>query len=84
MSKGFDVPPGRDADLGDENSSVAETTAASLAAYIAEMSAELALMAERADLALLCYFLRLARVEAEENAHRLASPAPTVDGAGRA
>ena len=39
--------------------------AASLAAYIAEMTAELANLAGKARLPMLAYFLNLARVEAE-------------------
>ncbi len=38
---------------------------ASLAAYIAEMSAELAQLAGRGNLPMLAYFLNLARVEAQ-------------------
>ena len=38
---------------------------ASLAAYIADMTAELATLAGRSDLPMLTYFLNLARVEAE-------------------
>jgi hypothetical protein len=43
---------------------------ASLAAYIAEMSAELAMLAGRAQLPMLAYFLNLARVEAQIRAAR--------------
>lgn len=84
MSKGLDVHA-REGDADSEDDpAVGAATAASIAAYIAEMSAELATMAERAELPMLCYFLRLARVEAETKARDLARPAPTVDGSGRA
>lgn len=36
-----------------------------LAAYIADMAAELARLAGEADMPMLCYFLNLARVEAD-------------------
>ena len=48
----------------EEQSSPAEN-AASLAAYIAEMTAELAGLAGNARLPMLAYFLNLARVEAQ-------------------
>lgn len=67
-----------------EPSAADRATAASLATYIAEMSAELATMAQRSDLTMLAYFLRLARVEAETRAQELGAAAPTVDGSGRA
>lgn len=41
------------------------TDSAALAAYIAEMSAELATLAGRGNLPMLAYFLNLARVEAQ-------------------
>jgi hypothetical protein len=85
MSKSFEVPAGADATEADDDSPPADAaTAASLAGYIAEMAAEMAIMAERADLPMLSYFLRLARVEAESKARELGSPAPSVGGAGRA
>lgn len=85
MSKSFEVPTGADATEADDDSLPADAaTVASLAAYIAEMAAEMAIMAERADLPMLSYFLRLARVEAESKAREPGSPAPSVDGAGRA
>jgi hypothetical protein len=59
-----------------EMSAAERAAAASLALYIADMSAELAMMAQRSDLTMLAYFLRLARVEAPAT--------PTVDDAGRA
>lgn len=48
----------------EEQSSPAED-AASLAAYIADMTAELAGLAGKARLPMLAYFLNLARVEAQ-------------------
>jgi hypothetical protein len=85
MSKSIDVHSADDdTGAGDDDAPADKPTAASVAAYIAELAAELATMAERADLTMLCYFLRLARVEAESRAQELASPAPTVDGSGRA
>jgi hypothetical protein len=45
--------------------------AASMAGYIAEMSAELALLAARAALPMLAHFLNLARVEAEIRSREL-------------
>jgi hypothetical protein len=44
---------------------------ASLAAYIADMSAELSNLAERSDLKMLAQFLSLARVEAELRSREL-------------
>ncbi|ATQ66641.1 hypothetical protein CQW49_01080 [Methylosinus trichosporium OB3b] len=84
MSKDQDVHSTREESAEDDSPLARETTAAGLAAYIAELSGELALMAERADFTMLGYFLRLARVEAETKASELATPAPTVDGSGRA
>lgn len=48
---------------------------ASLARYIAEMSAELAQLAERCELTMLAYFLNLSRVEAEFRSRELIAPA---------
>lgn len=85
MSKSFDVHPGGDPTEADDDSPPADAaTAASTAAYIAEMAAEMAIMAGRAELSMLAYFLRLARVEAESKARELGPPTPTVGGAGRA
>ncbi|MBY6243480.1 hypothetical protein [Methylosinus sp. Sm6] len=86
MSKNPDLHPARDvsSDIDDEGPPAGETTAAALASYIAEMAAELAILAERADFEMLGYFLRLARVEAEDKARALTAPAPTVEGSGRA
>jgi hypothetical protein len=50
--------------IPEEQSSPTED-AASLAAYIAEMTAELAELAGKARLPMLAYFLNLARVEAQ-------------------
>jgi hypothetical protein len=52
-----------------EPASSAET--ASLAAYIADMSAELATLAGRSQMPMLAYFLNLARVEAEIRSREL-------------
>lgn len=52
-----------------------DEAAASVAGYIAELTAELARLADRPDLAMLAYFLNLARVEAEFRARELAGPA---------
>ncbi len=49
----------------------ARADAASLAAYIADMSAELASLAARAPLPMLAHFLNLARVEAEIRSREL-------------
>jgi hypothetical protein len=84
MSKDLDVHPARADSTEDDGAMARETTAAGLAIYIAELSAELAIMAERADFTMLGYFLKLARVEAETKARELSTPAPTVDGSGRA
>lgn len=45
--------------------------AASIAAYIADMSDELSKLASRCDMPMLCYFLNLARVEADMRAREL-------------
>lgn len=47
-------------------------TPASIADYIAELTTELAGMAERSELTMLAYFLNLARVEAEFRSRELA------------
>lgn len=61
----FNVPP------LSADPAAAATTTASLAAYIADMSAELAVLARRSDLPMLAYFLNLARVEAELRSREL-------------
>lgn len=48
--------------------------AASTAAYVADMTAELAALAGGAGLPMLVYFLNLARVEAEIRARELGAP----------
>ncbi|MGA8171563.1 MAG: hypothetical protein WB816_12145 [Methylocystis sp.] len=48
-----------------EKPSSANEEAATLAAYIAEMTAEMAELAGKAGLPMLAYFLNLARVEAQ-------------------
>lgn len=45
--------------------------AASIAAYISDMSDELSKLASRCDMPMLCYFLNLARVEADMRAREL-------------
>lgn len=56
--------------------SIDTEAAASLAAYIAELTAELAQLADRSELTMLAYFLNLARVEAEFRSRELAAPPP--------
>lgn len=51
-----------------------QADAASMAAYIADMSAELALLAARSALPMLAHFLNLARVEAEIRSRELQGP----------
>jgi hypothetical protein len=58
-----------------------EEATASLADYIAELTTELARMAERRQLRMLAYFLDLARVEAELKSKELRSGSTGVDGA---
>lgn len=60
-----------------------DETAASIAGYIAELTAELAQLADRSELAMLAYFLNLARVEAEFRRRELAGPGPTAPRRGR-
>lgn len=45
--------------------------AASIASYIADMADEMAKLAGRCDMPMLCYFLNLARAEAEMRAREL-------------
>lgn len=66
----------------DEPIETDEATASSLAGYIAELTAELARMAERSELTMLAHFLNLARVEAEFRSRELA-PSPTRPGMNR-
>lgn len=49
-----------------------EATPASIADYIADLTTELAGLAERSELTMLAYFLNLARVEAEFRSRELA------------
>jgi hypothetical protein len=51
-----------------------QADAASMAAYIADMSAELALLAARSALPMLAHFLNLARVEAEIRSRECRAP----------
>jgi len=46
----------------------ARQEAASIAAYIADMADEMAKLANRCDMPMLCYFLNLARAEADMRA----------------
>ena len=59
-------PPGTTAE-----SAKANEEAASIASYIADMSDELAKLASRCDMPMLCYFLNLARAEADMRAREL-------------
>lgn len=49
----------------------AHEEAASIAAYIADMTDEMAKLASRCDMPMLCYFLTLARAEADMRAREL-------------
>jgi len=49
----------------------ANEEAASIAAYIADMADEMAKLASRCDMPMLCYFLNLARAEADMRAREL-------------
>ncbi len=53
------------------DSAKANEEAASIASYIADMSDELAKLASRCDMPMLCYFLNLARAEADMRAREL-------------
>ncbi|RNJ50508.1 hypothetical protein [Methylocystis hirsuta] len=53
-----------------ENAKINEE-AASIASYIADMSDEMAKLASRCDMPMLCYFLNLARAEADMRAREL-------------
>ncbi|MGD9659011.1 MAG: hypothetical protein AB7U61_15480 [Methylocystis sp.] len=59
-------PPGTTA----ENAKANEE-AASIACYIADMTDEMAKLASRCDMPMLCYFLSLARAEADMRAREL-------------
>ncbi|CCJ09003.1 hypothetical protein [Methylocystis sp. SC2] len=52
-------------------SAKANEEAASIASYIADMSDEMAKLASRCDMPMLCYFLNLARAEADMRAREL-------------
>lgn len=49
----------------------AKEEAASIAAYIADMADEMSKLAGRCDMPMLCYFLNLARAEADMRAREL-------------
>lgn len=49
----------------------ANEEAASIASYIADMTDEMAKLANRCDMPMLCYFLNLARAEADMRAREL-------------
>ncbi len=49
----------------------ARQEAASIASYIADMADEMAKLASRCDMPMLCYFLNLARAEADMRAREL-------------
>jgi hypothetical protein len=49
----------------------ANEEAASIASYIADMADEMAKLANRCDMPMLCYFLNLARAEADMRAREL-------------
>ena len=49
----------------------ANEEAASIASYIADMADEMAKLASRCDMPMLCYFLNLARAEADMRAREL-------------
>jgi hypothetical protein len=49
----------------------ANEEAASIASYIADMADEMAKLASRCDMPMLCYFLSLARAEADMRAREL-------------
>jgi hypothetical protein len=53
------------------DSAKANEEAASIASYIADMSDEMAKLASRCDMPMLCYFLNLARAEADMRAREL-------------
>ena len=57
----------------DAESAKANQEAASIASYIADMADEMAKLASRCDMPMLCYFLNLARAEADMRARELGS-----------
>ncbi|MGZ9086999.1 MAG: hypothetical protein ACXW3R_16020 [Rhodoplanes sp.] len=63
----FNEPRGTTA----ETAAKANEEAASIASYIADMSDEMAKLASRCDMPMLCYFLNLARAEADMRAREL-------------
>ena len=64
--KDFNEPRGTTAESAKTNEE-----AASIASYIADMSDEMAKLASRCDMPMLCYFLNLARAEADMRAREL-------------
>ncbi len=64
--KDFNEPRGTTAESAKINEE-----AASIASYIADMSDEMAKLASRCDMPMLCYFLNLARAEADMRAREL-------------
>ena len=63
----FNEPRGTDCGDGAKTNE----EAASIASYIADMSDEMAKLASRCDMPMLCYFLNLARAEADMRAREL-------------
>jgi|GEM_PF-2928208 len=63
----FNEPPGTTAETAAETNE----EAASIASYIADMSDEMAKLASRCDMPMLCYFLNLARAEADMRSREL-------------
>lgn len=61
-----DAPPATTAESAKNNQE-----AASIASYIADMADEMAKLASRCDMPMLCYFLNLARAEADMRAREL-------------
>lgn len=61
-----------------ERATATDDQAASLAGYIAELTEELARLAERSELTMLAYFLNLARVEAEMRSRELSNSSAGV------
>jgi hypothetical protein len=61
-----DAPPATAAE-----SAINHEEAASIASYIADMADEMAKLAGRCDMPMLCYFLNLARAEADMRAREL-------------
>jgi len=60
------APPATTAESAQNNEE-----AASIASYIADMADEMAKLASRCDMPMLCYFLNLARAEADMRAREL-------------